>query len=65
MRSDEMDYLTRLRLVNQVSAVFDVSVAAATIRLKDLQYIDKSDTGDYNLGFPLFSSTSAVSTVTI
>lgn len=65
VRSAEMDYLTRLRLVNQVSAVFDVSVVAATIRLKDLRYIDKSDTGDYNLGFPLFSSTSAVSAVTI
>lgn len=38
--------LTRASLIVQISTVFDVSISAATIRLKDLGYIDKNDNND-------------------
>ncbi len=53
----------RCILVAHISNAFDVSIAAATIRLKDLGYIDKNDTTDYSIGTTLMDFASVVAAV--
>ena len=53
----------RCILVAHISNAFDVSIAAATIRLKDFGYIDKNDTTDYSIGTTLMDFASVVAAV--
>lgn len=41
--------VAKCRLIAEISRTFDVSIAAASIRLKDLGYIAKDDTTDYSM----------------
>ena len=47
-------------LVAKISGIFDVSVTAAAIRLKDLGYISKNDSSDYSSGSALMDFAEVV-----
>lgn len=51
---------SRCLLVAQISSIFDVSISAATYRLKDLGYIDQQDSCDYSYGTALADFASVV-----
>lgn len=62
-KKDLKNPLTRCLLVAQISNVFNVSVTAATIRLKDLGYIDQKDTTDYSMGTSLMDFAPVVASI--
>lgn len=55
--------VTRCMLVAHVSGIFDVSIAAATYRLKDLGFIDQTDTTDYSIGTSLMDFAPVVASI--
>lgn len=52
--------VSRCLLVAQISSLFNVSISAATYRLKELGYVDQQDNHDYSCGTALMDFASVV-----